>query len=95
MVEYTSASFVAGFLLTSALVAIFRERKKEGATGNLVPVQERPTVVMVLFPIPVLLSREPVSSVRVYRLREGLRHAVFSGRVHRRAVVPEKRRQNM
>jgi hypothetical protein len=27
---------------------------------------------MVLFPIPVLLSREPVSSVRVYRLREGV-----------------------
>jgi hypothetical protein len=43
----------------------------------------------------VLLSREPVSSVRVYRLREGLRHTVFSGRVHSRAVVPEKRRQNM
>jgi hypothetical protein len=28
MVEYTSASFVAGFLLTSALVAIFRDEKR-------------------------------------------------------------------
>src|SRR5258707_15825614 len=46
MMEYTSASFVAGFLLT-LLWLLSSERKKEGATGNLVPVQERPTVVML------------------------------------------------
>src|SRR5258707_13120554 len=38
--------------------------------------EHRLNQTMVLFPIPVLLSREPVYSVRVYRLREGLRHTV-------------------